>query len=225
MVWAVVPVKQLARAKQRLSGLLGPEQRRLLCDAMLDDVLAALAAARGLAGILVVSSDPAARMLAMRHGARLLDDTDQGLNAAVAHAAGVLAAEGAAAMLVIHGDAPLATADEIEALIAAHAAGHAVALAADRRGDGTNALLCAPPDTMTFHYGPGSFAAHREAARAAGHEPAVLDLPGLALDIDTADDLALFAERANAGAAYRLLVGQAMAPAVDARHDAVRKVV
>jgi 2-phospho-L-lactate guanylyltransferase (CobY/MobA/RfbA family) len=100
-----------------------------------------------------------------------------------------------------------------------------VALAADRRGDGTNALLCAPPDTMSFHYGPGSFAAHREAARAAGHEPAVLDLPGLALDIDTADDLALFAERANAGAAYRLLVGQAMAPAVDARHDAVRKVV
>jgi 2-phospho-L-lactate guanylyltransferase len=225
MVWAVVPVKQLARAKQRLSGLLGPEQRRLLCDAMLDDVLAALAAARGLAGILVVSSDPAARMLAMRHGARLLDDTGQGLNAAIAHAAGALAAEGAAAMLVIHGDAPLATADEIEALIAAHAAGHAVALAADRRGDGTNALLCAPPDTMSFHYGPGSFAAHREAARAAGHEPAVLDLPGLALDIDTADDLALFAERANAGAAYRLLVGQAMAPAVDARHDAVRKVV
>ncbi len=72
MVWAVVPVKQLARAKQRLSGLLGPEQSRLLCDAMLDDVLAALTAARGLAGILVVSSDPAARALAMRHVARLL---------------------------------------------------------------------------------------------------------------------------------------------------------
>jgi 2-phospho-L-lactate guanylyltransferase len=225
MVWAVVPVKQLARAKQRLSGLLGPEQRRLLCDAMLDDVLAALTAARGLAGILVVSSDPAARTLAMRHGARLLDDPGRGLNAAVAHAAKTLAEEGAPAMLVVHGDAPLATADEIEALVAAHAAGHAVVLASDRRGDGTNALLCAPPDAMTFHYGPGSFAAHRQAARAAGHEPAALDLPGLALDIDMPEDLALFVDRARAGAAYRLLAGQDMLPAGGSRHDAVRKVV
>ncbi len=225
MVWAVVPVKQLARAKQRLSGLLGPEQRRLLCDAMLDDVLAALTAARGLAGILVVSSDPAARVLAMRHGARLLDDPGRGLNAAVAYAATTLAAEGVPAMLVVHGDAPLATADEIEALIAAHAAGHAVVLAADRRGDGTNALLCAPPDTMAFHYGPGSFTAHRKAARTAGHEPVSLDLPGLALDIDVPEDLALFMDRAGTGAAYRLLAGQDMAPTGGPRHDAVRKVV
>ena len=46
-IWAVVPVKDLDGAKQRLAGLLPPTQRRALAAAMLEDVLAALVAGAG----------------------------------------------------------------------------------------------------------------------------------------------------------------------------------
>ena len=42
-VWAVVPVKELDQAKERLAAVLTPEGRRALMLAMLEDVLAALA--------------------------------------------------------------------------------------------------------------------------------------------------------------------------------------
>ena len=41
-VWAVVPVKELDRAKERLAQVLPPERRQALMLAMLEDVLAAL---------------------------------------------------------------------------------------------------------------------------------------------------------------------------------------
>jgi 2-phospho-L-lactate guanylyltransferase len=61
-----------------------------------------------------------------------------------------------------------------------------------RDGKGTNALAVSPPDLIPFHFGDSSFEPHCAAARALGIEPRVLRLPGLGLDIDTPDDLALF---------------------------------
>ena len=72
-VWAAVPVKEFAGAKQRLAPLLTPEQRQALAAAMLEDVLAALAGAP-LAGILVNTVDPLAAELARRYGARVVTD-------------------------------------------------------------------------------------------------------------------------------------------------------
>ena len=47
--WAILPVKEMAGAKQRLAPLLSPEERIALMQMMLRDVLAALSAAQGLA--------------------------------------------------------------------------------------------------------------------------------------------------------------------------------
>lgn len=225
MIWAVVPVKELNRAKQRLAGVLGPEQRHALSRSMLEDVLTAIGQAHGLAGLLVVSSDPDARLQAGRHGARLLDDPGGGLNAALEHASAVLTAEGTEGMLILPADSPLANPAEIEAVLGARGSGPAVAIAPDRRGDGTNALLCAPPDLISFRYGPGSFRAHCEAAQAAGIEPRILDLPGLAFDIDTPEDLAAFTAIERPNAEYRFLLGAEAAPRPDGRTGPVRKVV
>ena len=225
MIWAVVPVKDLTQAKQRLAGVLGPEQRRAFSRSMLEDVLTAISQAHGLAGLLVVSSDPDARLQAGRHGARFLNDPGQGLNAALDYAASTLAAEHAEGMLILPADSPLAYATEIEAVIAAQATGSPVVLAPDRRGDGTNALLCAPPDLISFHYGPGSFAAHRRAAESVGIAPRILELPGLAFDIDTPEDLAAFTASERPAAAYRFLLGAGVAPQPDGRTGPVRKVV
>ena len=55
VVWALVPVKDPARAKTRLAPVLSADQRAALQRAMLADVLAALGRARTLAGIAVIA--------------------------------------------------------------------------------------------------------------------------------------------------------------------------
>ena len=70
-IWAVVPVKETHNAKQRLAATLPQAQRSALALAMLEDVFEALAAARDLAGIIVVTVDCAARELARRYGAQI----------------------------------------------------------------------------------------------------------------------------------------------------------
>ena len=61
----------------------------------------------------------------------------------------------------------------------------------DRHGLGTNALLLHPPDAMAPSFGEGSHARHLGNARAAGIHAETVQLPSLALDLDTPDDLAV----------------------------------
>ena len=120
-LWAVVPVKERDRAKERLAPLLPPEHApgAGVGDARRRARGAGFAA--GLAGLLVVTVDPAAGRLARRYGARLVEDgARDGHTGAVTAAARLLAAEGRAGMLTVPGDIPLVTADEIGRLIAAH---------------------------------------------------------------------------------------------------------
>lgn len=193
-VWAVVPVKELAGAKQRLAACLTPAARQALMLAMLEDVLAALAAAPGLAGLAVVTVDREAARLAERHGARLLEaGARDGHTGAVTAAARLLVAEGAHGMLTVPGDVPLVTPAEIAALIAAHGAAPAFTIAPSRDERGSNAVLLSPPDAVPLSFGDDSFRPHLAAAASRGIKPAVIRLSGLALDIDTPEDLAAFA--------------------------------
>ena len=50
-VWAIVPIKEIVFAKQRLAKALSPARRQELAVAMFEDVMQALSASRGLAGI------------------------------------------------------------------------------------------------------------------------------------------------------------------------------
>ena len=61
MTWALLPLKDLVRAKTRLAGLLAPSERRALAQAMVEDVLGALTACSQLEGVLLVTDDPAGR--------------------------------------------------------------------------------------------------------------------------------------------------------------------
>ena len=194
-IWAVVPVKETSHAKQRLGAIAAQSFRRDLALAMLEDVLTALAGARGLAGILVVTIDDGARRIAARYEAAVSDEAAcAGHSAAVAGAARRLAADGAA-MLTLPGDVPLATAAEIERLLEAHCRGRSFAIVPARDERGSNAILCAPADRVALRFGDDSFFPHLAAARAGGIEPEILRLPGIGLDIDTPDDLAAFLAR------------------------------
>ncbi len=196
--WVVVPVKTLDAAKRRLAGALDPAARRGLSLAMLADVLDALDATPGLDGAAVVSRDADVTELARRRGLRVIPETGAGLNAAVAQAANALSAEGCARLLVMPADLPLASPEEIAAVLTARPEAPGLTLVPDRHGVGTNALACAPPDAIAPSFGAGSFPRHLEAARNAGIPATVLRLPGLGLDIDTPEDLRALMETPGA---------------------------
>lgn len=193
-IWAVVPVKDTADAKQRLAPSLPATLRQELALAMLEDVLAALAEAPGLAGRLLVTTDPAAIRLAGRYGAACTaEGAADGHTGAVMSAARRLARERRGGMLTLPGDIPLVTADEIAAVLAAHAAAPAFTIAPSHDDKGSNAVLMSPPDAVALRFGDDSFFPHLAGARGCGIEPAIVRLPGIAFDIDNPADLAHFA--------------------------------
>lgn len=191
-VWAAVPVKEFTGAKQRLAALLTPEQRETLAATMLEDVLAALAWARRLGGILVNTVEPRAAALADRYGARVVTDGARaGHTGAVMGMARTLAAEGHA-MLTLPGDIPRVTAAEIDAVVASCRQAPSFTIVPAHDELGSNAVLCAPPTAVPLRFGDDSYFPHLTAARRCGIEPTILRLPGIALDIDHPADLRMF---------------------------------
>ena len=192
-IWAVVPVKETGGAKTRLGDALPAALRPLLALAMVEDVLAALAAACGLGGVILVTLDPAAQDLAARYGAECrTDGARDGHTGAVTAAARRLAAQGAAGMLTLPGDIPLVTPAEIETMLDAHRPAPSFTIAPSHDEQGSNAILMSPPDAVPLRFGDDSFFPHLAAARARGIEPTVMRLPGIAFDIDNPVDLAHF---------------------------------
>jgi 2-phospho-L-lactate guanylyltransferase len=192
-IWAVVPVKDLQGAKQRLAEVLCAKKRQELFAAMLEDVLCALAASSGLAGILVVTRDPLGQHLAARYGARvLLEEENRGHTAASSLGAGTLRQEGAGGMVQVPADLPLLAPGDVQALLRVHGQAPAVTLSPARDGRGTNAVVCSPPDLLPLRFGDDSFSAHMRRARSLGIEPKIVRRPALALDLDTPDDLFAF---------------------------------
>ena len=211
-LWAVVPVKNMPDAKQRLAGVLGARERQALFGAMLEDVLGALAASDGLAGILIVTRDPEARRLAARYGARVLIEAEnRGHTCAVSLGAHALAQEGALGMLQLPADIPLVRPEDVAALLQAHGPAPAVTLAPSRDRRGSNAVACSPPDLLPLRFGADSFVPHLQRARALGIEPQILSRPRLALDVDTPDDLAAFLAMPAPTRAYAYLAKSGIA--------------
>ncbi len=193
-ICAVVPFKSLQHAKQRLADYLNAEQRAQLVAAMLEDTLSALLATVGLDRILLVSDDPFAAQLAARLGVDYQTEPAlaDGLNAVVQMVSDELALQGYASVLIVHGDLPLLSANELQQLLEQHQAltGRAkLSLAPDRGFDGSNCVLCSPPNILRFSYGQGSCEKHLAIAAQDGIQWEIVELAGASLDIDEAPDL------------------------------------
>ncbi len=175
----ILPLKLSADRKSRLAPVLTLEQRRELSDRMALHVVAQLRDVPAVDEIILLSPQPVAAW-SVTHQL----DHGRGLNAELVD----LAARIHGPLLVIHGDLPLVSAEDVSALIkAAEAAGSAIA--PDRHGQGTNALaLTIVPADFAFAFGPDSFALHKQRL---GDTLAIVERGGLACDIDTPNDLAL----------------------------------
>ena len=187
----LVPVKALAEAKGRLAPWLNPIERRLLAIAMFEDVVTALQAVVGLERPVVISPDREVWRRAEAMHCRVVEEppregtpregTLSGLNRSLSRAAAGLDAPGG--LLVVAADLPLASARSIRRVIEA-SVGAAVVVVPSRDGAGTNVLAWRDPASFAPAFGPDSAARHLAVPGAVR-----LDDPGLALDVDTLDDL------------------------------------
>jgi|GEM_PF-51429 len=193
---ALVPVRSIAGAKQRLARCLDRDRREALALAMLEDMLAALDASSRLDRIVVVSSDSGLLEHARRCGAEALEEgPPRGLNAAVATAAVRLEAQGVRRLLTIPGDVPLLAPEDIDAVFETDHERYPVVLAPSASVTGTNGLLTSPPTVIEFCFEGASLDAYRRQCRLKELEMLVLCLESFAIDVDTPADLAALPAR------------------------------
>ena len=189
-VWAVVPVKPLSLSKQRLAHVLGP-RREGFARALLAQTLFALATARRVARILVVTADPDAAEEARRAGAEVLHQ-DADLNTACACGLAVSRERGAEACGIFPTDLAFLSPRSVDALISSYLecrriqGDSIIGFVRSHEGTGTNVVLLDPRLPFTPAFGPESFATHQLAAGSRGKE---LRCTEAAFDIDTVADL------------------------------------
>lgn len=188
-VAAIVPAKGFEDAKQRLAPAFQLGNRRALVEAMFADAILALRRVPAIDQIFVVTSDLVASQIAAGYETIVVDDTASSHSEAAQLGISRALAMGATRALLVPGDCPLMDPAELEQLIARPVSQRSVLIVPDRHGEGTNALLLTPPDAMPPSFGDGSRRRHAELATARGATPEVVELPSLALDVDTPEDL------------------------------------
>ncbi|HXY16284.1 MAG TPA: 2-phospho-L-lactate guanylyltransferase [Terriglobales bacterium] len=190
----LIPIKNLATAKQRLASLLSQPVRTELAQAMLLDVFDAVSACANCPEVSVVTSDPFAIEAAGQFDfAVIADSANCSETDAIEMATRSCESRGVTSTLVIPADIPLIQSSELETVLAdAPEQGSVLVPAADGRG--TNAAFRRPAALFPLRFGNDSFKPHLAAARATGMPCRILSVPGIGLDIDNPVDLRQLAE-------------------------------
>lgn len=196
---AVVPIKRLGAAKQRLGDRLSEPERAGLAFASFADSLEAICRCHAIDRVIVVTGDAKAERHALWRARRceapvevVQDPGDKGHNKAAAIGVERARGLGAEAAALLPGDCPLLNPGELDSAIG-DLEPDSVLVVPDRHGTGTNALILAPPNAIGPSFGPGSFERHLELARRHGMAGRMAELASLALDIDTPEDLSAVA--------------------------------
>jgi 2-phospho-L-lactate guanylyltransferase len=176
----LVPVKDLTRAKSRLS-MAGAADREPLMRAFAIDAIVAASRSPAVAQVLVVTDDDGLDVAGAR---RLPDEGDGDLNRALHHASlRVRLDDPDLAVAAMCADLPsLRTEDLTDALAAGLSSRWFVA---DATGTGTTLLAAGPGVGLDPHFGTGSARRHEES----GAMPVRAELPTLRRDVDTQEDL------------------------------------
>lgn len=185
----LVPVKNTVGAKQRLASVLDQPSRTQLAQAMLHDVFAAVHDWKNRPTVGIVTSDPYATRLAEEYKFEVIADPDNpGETGAIEMATRICVERGEESTLVIPADIPLIAAWELEEIFR-HAPECGTVLVPAGDGRGTNAALRRPANLFPLRFGNDSFKPHHVAAQATGKPCIVLQLPGIAVDVDNPSDL------------------------------------
>jgi FO synthase len=194
-ICAVVPIKRLSVAKQRLAPVLGTAREEfayLLACRTLDLLRSAGLFSR----LIVVSPDARIAQAARARGAEIIDDADGSLNAACALGLAAAARAGAGLAALMPSDLALLSVADLERafdayleLRARHGA-TAIGLVRCKEGTGTNLVMLDPARSFIPSFGPGSFVRHL----AAGHAYEIT-AHAVSFDVDSPQDLETLAVR------------------------------
>lgn len=193
----LLPVRSPRRAKSRLSARYKDPQRELLARALLADALD-LCHACDFLRWWVISDDPEVLDDARARGLGTVTDAGLDLNDALEGGVAAATAEGAASIVVVPADVPLAQPVDLIDLLDTGATSDVV-LVPSRAGGGTNGLYLSPPGALEPRFGPSSLTAYLAAAEARGLRCAILALVRLGADVDTPEDLDEIAPRLDPG--------------------------
>jgi FO synthase len=202
--WAVVPIKRLAVAKQRLAAVLA-ERREELAYLLACRTLDVLCGSRRFGGIIVVGPDPRVAAAALARGARVIDDGDRPLNEACTLGLEGARRAGADLVVLMASDLPTLTDHNLGRVIEQFerlTGPSPVGVVRCKEGTGTNLLILDPRADFIPRFGPDSFSRHLEGAPGRAHE---LFDPDVSFDLDSPEDLNVFAAAlARGGAAGAL---------------------
>jgi 2-phospho-L-lactate guanylyltransferase len=183
--WIVVPARGFGSGKTRLAPILDADERRAASRRWFIHVVRIARRVAGAHRTLVVSASGEVLGLARRLGVRALGERVSGLNASAHQGASFARRRGAAGMVVLHADLPRLGRAELARLVLALVRHPGVALAPDRAREGTNALGLRAARAFRYRFGRDSFRRHRAECRSRRLRARVLELPGIAGDVDT----------------------------------------
>lgn len=202
----LIPVKDTACAKMRLSDLLSSEERQRLAWAMFDDVSRAVSNTTMPDRVVLVSSFAPAIESARRLGWDVMvEERQESESASVDWASRILKERGFNNVMRLPADLPLVRAEDIDHLMKIELTAPACLISPSREGTGTNAIIRTPPDLFPSRFGPNSFALHREEALRVGVQCVVVENERIAFDVDDPADIAFLIERGQGTEAFRIL--------------------
>ena len=197
----LVPVKNLDRAKSRLADVLSRNERRAFADSMLSDVVEAILKTPKIENVFLVGD----KQLSSKPGTLVIQEQfNNGYNEAISFALKDKRIANSDAILILPGDIPLITTEEIKNFIT-DTPENGVRIAPDRDREGTNALLLAPPTQIKTQFGKLSYYRHLELAEKYCSNVEVIDSDGIAFDIDSPEDLKDFCGTVSCTKSYEFL--------------------
>ena len=189
----LLPVKDFSGAKHRLSPVLTQTERAGLARAMCQDVVAAVAGAKNLERVVVFTASEEVAGIARLSGFDIVqEEAVRGHSHAVNQMTELLTASGT--VVAIASDLPALQSGELDTVM--KACESTLVLLPSRDGTGTNGVVMHLGMRIEMSYGEDSLRRHLAAAAAAGIPCTVMAVPGIALDIDTWEDLLVYVQTA-----------------------------
>ncbi|NYH95523.1 2-phospho-L-lactate guanylyltransferase [Novosphingobium marinum] len=185
MRWtAIVPYKANSLVKSRLAPVLDREDRNRLATTLLAHLQETLSRCSRIDRCLLVSKERCSVW-----AGDWLRDPGRGLNAALEAGAEMAGRP----LLVIHGDLPLVTPDDLNALLDV-AEREGIAIAPDRHETGTNAVALCDNRTFSFMFGRDSKMLHLKQLHNLRPCDFIVNRLGFQLDCDTPQDIEIAKE-------------------------------
>lgn len=157
---------------------------------MLEEVLSATASSESIRSTVIVSKDEAALGLARRYNAvEIFDDSEKGVNHAVALAEKHLLEHGFDTSIVFPQDIPLLRPEDIATLLSFQRGPNSMIVVPSRKFDGTNALVRNPVNVVETHYDEDSYKIHLSTAKSRNVPASFALISRIMWDVDDASDL------------------------------------